>query len=64
MELSAKTCGSCDFPVLDDLSKITSFCTNCSNIWMDSVVHNPLAGLIKLDLELVAHFDEIFDRCG
>lgn len=31
---------------------------------MDTVTHNPLANDIELDVELVARFEEVFERCG
>ncbi len=50
--------------MLDDLARITSYCESCGTVWLDKVVHNPLAGVINADVEMIVRFEEIFERCG
>ena len=64
MQLTSKGCGTCSAPLLDDLERVTSYCDACGTVWLDKVVHNPLAEVINLDVEMIARFDEIFERCG
>lgn len=57
-------CPRCDAPVIDELGLMTTYCEQCTHVWMSSKILNPIGKHVKVDRDLLEEFDIILNRVG